>query len=329
MVRGSRKREMVQTESRSRRQRAEQAVAHALERRWDLAADVNRALLQEEPDDIETANRLGKALTELGDLLDAAGAYARTLEIDPTNAIARKNIARIEELMGPRASSAMPKARAQAKKAPKIRKSQAKRPTGDEPAPDLLVHSLIEESGKSAELRLLQPDVQALRSVRAGDAAVLEIASGGVVVKSTDGATLGAIEPRAGRRLQRMLEGGNGYAVIIRHVGDGEEAVYIRETYTAPGLVGQASFLTPAQPASRRAPRPYTKSSVVEHDRSAALEADEEEEDGQDASRTLASTTRRDEMDERGFSETAAEDDDEDDENEEDDEFGEDDEPEV
>ena len=92
---------MVQTESRSRsrRQRAEQAVAHALERRWDLAAEVNRALLQEEPDDIETANRLGKALTELGDLLDAAGAYARTLEIDPTNAIARKNIARIEELI--------------------------------------------------------------------------------------------------------------------------------------------------------------------------------------------------------------------------------------
>ena len=322
---------MVQTESRSRsrRQRAEQAVAHALERRWDLAAEVNRALLQEEPDDIETANRLGKALTELGDLLDAAGAYARTLEIDPTNAIARKNIARIEELMGPRASSAMPKARAQAKKAPKIRKSRAKRPTGDEPAPDLLVHSLIEESGKSAELRLLQPDVQALRSVRAGDAAVLEIASGGVVVKSIDGATLGAIEPRAGRRLQRMLEGGNGYAVIIRHVGDGEEAVYIRETYTAPGLVGQASFLTPAQPASRRAPRPYTKSSVVEHGRSDAFGADEEEEDMQDASRTLASTTRRDEMDERGFSETAADDDDEDDENEEDEEFGEDEEPEV
>lgn len=316
---------MVQTENRSRRQRAEQAVAHALERRWDLAADVNRALLLEEPDDIETANRLGKALTELGDLVDAAGAYARTLEIDPMNAIARKNLTLIEELMGSGASSAMPKALAQAKKAPKIRKSRAKRPTGDEPTPDLLVHSLIEESGKSAELRLLQPDVQALKGVRAGDAAVLEIASGGVVVKSTGGVTLGAIEPRAGRRLQRMLEGGNGYAVIIRHVGDGEATVYIRETHTDPGLVGQASFLTPAQTSPRRAPRPYTKSSVVEHDRSAALEADEEEEDGQNASRTSASTTRRNEMGERGFSETAAEDEDE--EYEEEDEFEEDEEP--
>ena len=85
---------MVQTESRSRsrRQRAEQAVAHALERRWDLAAEVNRALLQEEPDDIETANRLGKALTELGDLLDAAGADARPLENDPTTRTPRPTL---------------------------------------------------------------------------------------------------------------------------------------------------------------------------------------------------------------------------------------------
>ena len=89
---------MVQTEGRTRRQRIEQAVAHALDRDWDLAVEENRALLKDDPDDVEAANRLGKALTELDDVAGAIEAYERARAVDPTNAIARKNLARLGEL---------------------------------------------------------------------------------------------------------------------------------------------------------------------------------------------------------------------------------------
>ena len=51
---------------RSRKQRTEAAIAFALARRWEEAAAENRSLVDEFPDDIEAANRLGKALKELG-----------------------------------------------------------------------------------------------------------------------------------------------------------------------------------------------------------------------------------------------------------------------
>ena len=80
----------------SRRQRTEAAIAHALARRWDEAAAENRALLEENASDVEAANRLGKALTELDDLAGAEEAYVAALAIDSANSIARKNLGRIQ-----------------------------------------------------------------------------------------------------------------------------------------------------------------------------------------------------------------------------------------
>ena len=54
-------------------------------------------VLRDDPDDVETANRLGKALAELDDFASAADAYERPLAVDATNVIARKNLARSGE----------------------------------------------------------------------------------------------------------------------------------------------------------------------------------------------------------------------------------------
>ncbi len=303
---------MVQTESRTRRQRIEQAVAHALDRDWDLAVEENRALLEDDPDDVEAANRLGKALTELDDVAGAIEAYERARAIDPTNAIARKNLARLSER-----KPASPKP---ARKGSKPKKSTAKRSRSRSDGGDLLFHTLIEESSKSAEFALRRPNVQALRRVAAGDPASVEPAEHGVVVKSRTGAALGTIEPRAGLRLKRMMEGGNQYAAIIRHVIDGEATVHIRETLTDPSLAGQASFIAPpADSAKRRqAPRAYTKTSIVQRDRDAPEVADDEdEEDVWRPARSARKGGEAGEMEERGFSETRPANDDRDEESEE------------
>ena len=85
----------------SRKQRTEAAIAAALAGDWRRAAAENRALLDQTPRDVEAANRLGKALTQLGQKKQAIEAYRAALALDPSNAIARKNLPRLEDTKAP------------------------------------------------------------------------------------------------------------------------------------------------------------------------------------------------------------------------------------
>ena len=234
---------MVQATRRSRKQRTEAAIAHALARRWDQAARENRELLDQQPDDLEAANRLGKALTELGDVKAAIGAYQRSLEIDPGNAIARKNLVKLE--------AATSTGRA---KDAKSRKPAA----GDVIRTD----ALIDESGKSAVFGLHKPNRRALKRLSTGDPVQLQLSEHGVNVKSSTRAVLGHLDPRGAQRLHRLIEGGNRYEAAIRHIGDEGVTILVRETYRDPSLLDEPSFFPRRRPsagvprhAPTRAPR--------------------------------------------------------------------------
>ena len=283
---------------RSRKQRTEAAIAFALARRWEEAAAENRSLLDEFPDDLEAANRLGKALTELGDLDGAAEAYQKTLAFDATNVIAKRNLQRIEEMKA--------SAPAKGKRAPAARKGSAKTTTPAAVRP----HSLIEESGRSAEFTLLEPDAKALRGVSAGDPAELVPTAQGVSVRSTAGQILGHIEARAGLRLRRLMQGGNQYAVLLRRIADGEATIYIRETLRTPEQQDDPSFLPPATAARRRlATRAYTKS-VVRYPGGDGMDDMEDVDDSWTPRGTSNSSSDDDEMDEAGFGDANMSDDD-------------------
>lgn len=290
---------MVQAERMNRRHRVDAAIAYALERRWDLAAAENRGLLEEDPKDVESANRLGKALTELGDVGAAIEAYERAVNIDPTNAIARKNLARLQE---------QKKAKRPSRPAPKA-KTPAPSATGRPRRVDVATESLrtaplIEDFGKSADLTLARVSARAAAQVAAGDPGELEITSSGVAVK-TNGALLGHVDPRTGLRLKRMIEGGNRYSVVVLRVADSDVEVHVRETHKHPSLVGQASFLPQAGDPRRKrsAPRAYTKSSVVQYERTDD-EEDYDTDDEDDVWRPRSTS---------GFDETPAEADDDED----------------
>ena len=77
-----------------------EAVALATESRWEEAAEINRQLLEVQPESLDAWNRLGKALLELGDAAGARDAFAESLRIDPTNVIALKNASRLAEVGG-------------------------------------------------------------------------------------------------------------------------------------------------------------------------------------------------------------------------------------
>lgn len=270
---------MVQAERMNRRHRTDTAIAHALARRWDLAAQENRTLLEEDPKDVEAANRLGKALTELGDTVGAIEAYELALKIDSTNAIARKNLQRLEEQ---KKTKRAPRAAARTKASTGAAASTAPpRRRVDVATESLRTAPLIEDFGKAADLRLLRVNARAATLVSTGDPAELEITSSGVAVKAAGGTILGHIDPRTGLRLKRMMETGNRYSVVILRSDEGQVDVHVRETLKHPSLVGQASFL-PQAGDKRRTPRAYTKSSVVQYDRTdddEDYETDDDEED--------------------------------------------------
>ncbi|MBM3139151.1 MAG: tetratricopeptide repeat protein [Chloroflexi bacterium] len=282
----------------SRKQRIEAAIEAALAGDWKRAAAENRALLAEAPRDVEAANRLGKALTELGQKKQAIEAYRVALEIDPANAIARKNLARLEDTKAGGKS-----ARARRATPPELAKPAT---------------SLIEASDRAAEFHLQQPNLRALAKLDPGDPAQFEPNPRGVAVKSMAGELLGYIEPRAGLRLRRMIEGGNRYSAVIRSIAPDRGAiVHIRETFKHPSLVGQTSFLQ-SPSARRRLFRAYTKSSVVRYDRDIEFEFEEgeSEEPSADAWRPRAAAAATEDDDESGdvaFSDDAVEVDDDDD----------------
>ena len=286
---------MVQATRRTRKQRIEAAIAYALERRWDLAVDENRALLEQQPDDIEAANRLGKALTELDDLAAAIAAYRRSLEIDPANTIARKNIARLQ-------------AAASASKG-KAKEGRAKKAPGGE---TIRPAALIEESGKSTVFELQRPNTRALKRLSAGDPVqLLPSEEHGLDVRSSTRAVLGHLDPRAGQRLRRLIEGGNRYEGAVRAIGDGTVTVIVRETYRHPSLLDEASFLPPAPERRKSTPRAYTRSSVLQREPADALSTDDEDSDEADPWASRGTAAKANELEDAGFGEEGPDDRDE------------------
>ena len=83
---------------RVRRRLQEKAVELSATNRWDEALEINKQILSL-GEDSETFNRIGKAYMEMGLYVQSHEAYSQTLRLNPTNSIARKNMARLDSLL--------------------------------------------------------------------------------------------------------------------------------------------------------------------------------------------------------------------------------------
>ncbi len=252
--------------ARIRRQRSEQAIQLALQNRWEDAANANRQLLQLFPNDTEAWNRLGKALGELGRYDEAREAYARTLELDKLNQIARKNLKRLEGL-GPGTAT----------------------PVAQTVDPSLF----IEATGKSGQSPLVGADPEVLRLMAPGEKVVLAPNSGTLAVATASGESLGQVEPRIGLRLLRLIEGGNQYEAVITSL-EGGGRLLIRETYQHPAQIGRLSFPPPG-PEGFRA---HTRDSLLRYGN------DEDDDRGEEPSDEWTDTHDDAGLDERAPRET-------------------------
>lgn len=231
-----------------KRQRTEQAIALAMQSRWEEAARVNRSILELFPNDVDAYNRLGKAVTELGRYNEARWAYAKALEIDPNNAIAKKNLTRLEQL----AEVDVIPVEVPDKVDPRI---------------------FIQETGKTgfAYLYHLAPR-EALARMNAGDQVELRADGRALSVMNVRGEYLGLVEPRLAQRLINLMRSGNQYAAAITNLDENQVRIIIKETYQHPSQVGRVSF-----PSKGPEPfRSYIRESLLRYEEEEEEEALEE-----------------------------------------------------
>jgi hypothetical protein len=257
--------------TRTKRQLADQAIAHASAAQWADAAATNRKLLELGPD-AEAENRLAKALWELGELGAAREHYQTALALDPTNRIAERNIDRLKMLLVAAGEKTVPA------------QEGSKAPVG----------IFVEETGKTGFAFLTDlPDPRQLAQVNPGDNVEL-VPEDNRLIAISNGMRIGVVEPRVAARLLKLIADGNKYAAGVTSLGDKDVRIIIREVFQDPRNYGKVSFPTAAKSTDLR---PYTKGTLVreEMDLEDDLEDDEEDEEIEDLDRVLPPESTTDE----------------------------------
>lgn len=237
-----------ETSARFRRQRTDLAITLATQSRWEEAVQANQEILRVFPNDVDAMNRLGKASLELGRYADAREAYAKAVQLEPSNTIARKNLARLTAMKGTPAESVG---------------------AGGRVDPSLF----IEEAGKTAVVTLQNlGSKEAVAKTTAGDSVELRQNGSAVALYTLSGEFLGQLDPKMSSRMAKLLTSGNRYEAAVTSATEQHVRVILRETYQAPDMAGKPSFPVKAEGGFR----PYIKDSMLQY-------GDDEEEDEDDS----------------------------------------------
>jgi len=223
---------------RLKRKASQEAIALAMQSRWQEAVAVNQSIVESFPTDIDAYNRLGRAFIELGDFARAKEAYGRALELDSNNVIAERNLHRLSLLP----ESQMP-----------VKEERR------EVAPNLFIGDM----GKSGVVNLqnLAPQ-EVLARMTAGNQVYLEVRGQQLVVQNEGGEYLGRVDPQYGFRLAKLIEGGNQYTAAIVSLDNDRAKVLIREVFQHPSQLGRLSFPVKAVEGFH----PHVKDTLLRHE---------------------------------------------------------------
>jgi tetratricopeptide (TPR) repeat protein len=211
---------LQQEEERTRlsRKLSQEAIALAVQGRWEEAVAANRAIIARFADDVAACNRLGRALIELGRFGEAEEAYRKTLEIDPGNGIAVKNLERLKSWNG----------------VGRLEPDKARTLGKDFFATTVGKTGIVALTGVTSLDRVAEVGI--------GGAVTLRRRGQQVYVEDGAGNVLGELEPKHGVRLAKLMQGGNQYSATLLATDEGGTQLLVREDYQHASLVGQASF---------------------------------------------------------------------------------------
>lgn len=237
---------------------SQKAIAQALNGKWRDAIETNEYLLTHFPDDVDSHNRLGKALLELGDHEAAIASFGKTQELAPTNPIARRNLEHLKVLM----------------EMPKRKRTKPKRNPLTAPIPSLF----LEETGKAIVTTLAETgEENVLQRLAGGENVSIVMEENTLVLQNHSGEYIGTIDTKLAMRVIRLMMGGNQYSAGIVTVSNEEVRVILKETHQDPSQVGQISF-----PSYRTEGfRAYTKNSLIHEYGASELRAAMEDENAE------------------------------------------------
>ncbi|HET9946948.1 MAG TPA: tetratricopeptide repeat protein [Patescibacteria group bacterium] len=193
-----------------------QAIQIALTGNWEEAITLNQDILKEEPQDIDTLNRLAFAYTAMGKLKEARETYQKVLDIDNANPIAQKNL---KKLGGASASS--------------IRVPSK-----------ISTNMFLEESGKTKIVTLVNTaPAQVIRTLQVGQTVFLCVKRLKVFVQDETKSFIGMLPDDLGLRLIKFIEGGNTYEAYVKAASGHDVVIFLKEAIRTPKFKNQPTFL--------------------------------------------------------------------------------------
>lgn len=193
-----------------------QAIQTALTGDWKSAIDINKRILEENPNDCEALNRMALAYTVLGKTKLAKDIYLKVLQIDPLNTIALKNLE-------------------------KIKKESSKNSYDN--IPILVKNIFLEETGKTKVVDLINlAQDEILTTLRTGQTVDLSVRRLKIFI-SQGNKYIGVLPDDIGKRLIRFIKGGNKYEAYIKSSNHQSVTIFVRELKRTSKFKDQPSFL--------------------------------------------------------------------------------------
>jgi tetratricopeptide (TPR) repeat protein len=201
------------------------AVNYALTSDWKQAVEINARIISENPNDIDSLNRLGFAYMKIGKYNKAKETYKKVVEIDETNPIALKNLKRLDSI--PRLKKQ--KDNGQLKNAPQA----------------LTINAFIEEAGRTKTVDLKNiADKKTLSFIEPGDTVSMVIKRSKIFIQTSDKKYIGMLPDNISARLIKFIKGGNQYSACIKACDDKNVKIFMKETKKANRFRNQMSFLS-------------------------------------------------------------------------------------
>lgn len=191
-----------------------QAIQTALVGDWENAIALNKSILLEEPNDIDTLNRLAFAFLSQGKIKDAKKIYEKVLLLDMQNPIAIRNLKRLDD--------------------PSTKKTNFQ-----------INNMFIEESGKTKIIELINvADKKIISNLRSGEKLALCIKRMKIFALDQDNQYIGMLPDDLCKRLIKFINVGNKYEAYARTVEINKITIFIRELKRIKRYKDQPSFVS-------------------------------------------------------------------------------------
>lgn len=229
------------------------AVMAAINCSWEEAVKLNAKILFEDPDNIETLNRLAYAYMELGNCGRAQKYYKKTLSFDPYNPIAQRNLKKIIESGNP-----------------------SPRKGGQKNAS--IASLFLEEQGKTklvSAVKLAGKGI--LNRLRPGDLLTIVPKKHCIALNDEKKVYIASLPDDISFRLKEFINKGNQYECYVRSVDTNYLSVFLREVFRSNKLKNTVSFCAKIKTRDKK----NQEQPAMEADEGETTESFEEKEGGE------------------------------------------------